>query len=347
MVPANSQQEVDKSMREWVSVLGGDENDRHGHDDQQEREESEEMHPGDSCPRSCSRTLPVNMYFPGIKFTSRTAGGMLVHLPRAVRKPKRKKKRRCRQAQRDEDEEEDPKDGKSKSRLQVVRIRLAKKRRSGSRIKSRNKARPKHSLSTDTRPKIEEPDIQMLQQTIRDVPEERTPEPEPFWRGRSESRSRKVEFVQSLPKTTNATTITATTTSKVVGNADNGNNGKTSSVVCCKCPYSVTLDANGILTLTKHLLDVHHQRLFICPGCPGSGMYYYLPGTLRRHLASKHDDDAELHRDVDAQESTICKFNELVSIVYSKYPMSFNFRLRTATLPNATAVLRRPTEELP
>ena len=59
-----------------------------------------------------------------------------------------------------------------------------------------------------------------------------------------------------------------------------------SSISCCKCDYSTALtDSEG---LAYHFLFIHQTRIFFCPFCPGRGSYFYLPGTLRKHVVKKH-----------------------------------------------------------
>ena len=56
--------------------------------------------------------------------------------------------------------------------------------------------------------------------------------------------------------------------------------------------------------MVVHLMETHCDRYYVCPACPDDGSFFYLPGSLRTHVKSKHPEaEADIKGQVDEQVS--------------------------------------------
>ncbi len=246
----NSSEVKSRKMRQFCSLLRDD--GPISDDDGDHREGEEEVVDVDSSsggPGSCSRTLPFRMDFPGIKFCTRTPGGMLVHLPRKV-------------------ESHGKSSSKKKKEKKVRQRRKASLDRDKSTKKEASEAAPRDAQGAEAR---------------------KRPSPSPA----SQKPQQQQDFSSPGRKEESGGEDKS---------ASNDGNVGGSFVSCCKCDFRASVgDPGGVLTLTQHLLEAHHERIYVCPGCPGNGTYYYQPGTLRRHLQTRHPGRKDLENELQMQ----------------------------------------------
>jgi len=98
-----------------------------------------------------------------------------------------------------------------------------------------------------------------------------------------------------------------------------------SSSVCCRqCDLVVPL--SDVLPLCHHLRSDHGEKVFVCPACPGTGTYYYLPDTLRRHIQGEHRLSGGFHvRDLEDNLQEQVSFGRLTCVSTEvKWNISFS-----------------------
>jgi hypothetical protein len=59
-------------------------------------------------------------------------------------------------------------------------------------------------------------------------------------------------------------------------------------IECCSCPTRL-----GSVLLARHYEDEHGSKIYVCPRCPGKGVFFYQPGKAKSHCKNKHKEQEE------------------------------------------------------
>ncbi len=282
-------------------------------------------------PRSCARTIPFRTDFPGWRFCTRTPGGMMVHLPRGGGGANKRRRgdangARRRDGRRDTGKkkaggaEEAPL--RESARAPRGDSRRARRRRQDSRRKRARAERRKKMVKEVDPPVEEEEEKGNSKNPAQSLPEEKPPSagisssatennnPSASSLGDCAASPSRSPANNNPPNPPPASLTDSVGIPAAAADALKPSEASTATaappptgtISCCKCDFVVSLRAPGAaLALTNHLLEKHQERIYVCPECPGAGAYYYLPGTLRRHLLSRHKGRVDLENELQSQ----------------------------------------------